>query len=290
MSTAEDWNEETYVLSEDEDGASPKKRFFKPQHRISPIKSFLHHKKLAALTVVLVAVAAEPVLYYRAVRPIYRAESVLAVAPIMLKNVIEDREYQLPRYDEVVNEQISLLTREEVTLAALEQLKSDSSLWIRPEEGRRDAALRVSAALQARRVPDSTYISVALESGSPAGLSQVVNAVVAAYLAQIRGRGIYGQEVKEETLQERRQELREAVRKRVEQLAQWSKELGVANFEKAPEPPAAENKVVFDARARLLEAVAKHEALKVRHEAQLQSDLTAEARELLPTDPEVLSM
>src|SRR3954470_17560888 len=155
MASAETLTEDsdTFIL---DDFQEPKKKSSKPRRKLSPITSFLRHKKLALLAFILVALAAEPVLYFRSLRPLYRAESLLMIAPIMLKNVIEDREYQVPRYDELVNEQLSLLAREEVAVDALERLKESDVLWTRPGESRRDSALRLSSSVLAKRVPDST--------------------------------------------------------------------------------------------------------------------------------------
>src|SRR5260221_577530 len=100
------------------------------------------------------------------------------VAPVMIKNVIEDRQYEVPRYDELVNEQLAVVVREEVALKALELLEGHPNGWISPGESRRDAAARLSSSLLARRVPDSTYISVALDGSQPQGLAATVNAVV----------------------------------------------------------------------------------------------------------------
>jgi len=289
MATAETQTEDsdTFIL---DDFQEPKKKSSKPRRKLNPVTSFLRHKKLALLAFILVALAAEPVLYFRSLRPLYRAESLLMIAPIMLKNVIEDREYQVPRYDELVNEQLSLLAREEVAIDALERLKEDDVLWIRPGESRRDSALRLSSSVIAKRVPDSTTISVALEASDPRGLAETVNALVAAYLYRVKGKGFYGQEVREDTLQERQQQLRKEVGKKTEKLAQWAKELGVAGFDRSIDTTASELKILFDARARRMEAEAKFEALKARHEAMRKADLSSEIRELLVTDAEVVSM
>jgi|SRR5882672_984348 len=289
MSTTEGLTEDTdtYILDEE---AAPSKKSFKPQRRLSPVKSLLRHNKLALLSVILVALAAEPVLYFRTLKPLYRAESLLMIAPIMLKNVIEAREYEVPRYDELVNEQLSLLSREDVAMDALERLKEDAGIWIRAGESRRESAQRLSSMILARRLPDSTYISVAIESSDPRGLAQAVNATVEAYLSRVKGKGLYGQEVREDTLRERQKELREEVAKKTEKLAQWARELGVSNFDKpAGEGTSADSKVKFEARARRMDFEAKLEVLKGKQEAMRQADLTAEVRDLLSVDAEVVS-
>ncbi|RPH42996.1 MAG: hypothetical protein EHM91_09000, partial [Planctomycetota bacterium] len=278
---------ETFILT-DEPGTERKS--FKRHRRINVWKSFLRHKRLALLTLVGVIAVAEPVLYFRSVRPVYRAEALLTVAPVMMKNVIEDREYHIPRYDELVNEQLNLVVREEITLDALERLKEDRAFWMRPDESRRDAANRLSSTLNVRRVPDSTYISIALEGSTPQGLDKIVNTVVEAYMARVKNKGMYGQEVREETLQQRKTELQEEIRKKTDQLSAWAKELGVAGFEKPLDGASVETKSLFEARSRLKDAEARYEAMKVRNEVLRKADLTGEARDLVATDPEVVSL
>lgn len=290
MATAEELTEDsdTYIL--DDEPEARKKASFKPRRQINPVKSLLRHNKLALLSFILVALAAEPVLYFRSLKPLYRAESILMIAPIMLKNVIEDREYQVPRYDELVNEQLALIAREEVATDALQRLKEDASLWARPGESRRESAARLSGSILAKRLPDSTYISVSLEASDPRGLAKVVNAVVDAYLSRVKGKGFYGQEVREDTLRQRQQELKDEVAKKTEKLARWAKELGVAGFDKPIEVSGIEAKALFDARAKRLDLESKLEATKARQEAVRQSDVSTEVRDLLVSDAEVVNM
>jgi len=290
MSTAEDDPSDTFILS-DEQEQTP--RSFKKHRRINVLKSFLRHKRVAFFSVLLVVAFAEPILYVRSVRPVFRSEALLVVAPVMLKNVIEDRQYEVPRFDELVNEQIALVLREEVALDALSKLQgeAESDGWIRPGESRRDAAARLSQALLVKRVPDSTYISIALEANEPHGLAPVVNAVTDAYLLRVKGRGFYGQEVREETLHQRRAELQEEIRKKTDQLSLWAKDLGV--FEKPTEGGGvanADGKILADARARLAETESRLGSVKIRSEVLRQADLTAEARELSAKDPELVSL
>ncbi|HLY75146.1 MAG TPA: hypothetical protein VKU80_13580, partial [Planctomycetota bacterium] len=287
MSLEDDPSGDTFILQDEpEEG----RKSFKRHRRINVWKSFLRHKQVAFFTVVLVIGIAEPLLYFRSVRPVYRAEALLMVAPVMVKNVIEDSQYEVPRYDELVNEQLAILLREEVALKALELLEGQKDVWMMPGESRRDAAARLSSSLLAKRVPDSTYISVALESKQPQGLASTVNAVVECYMSRVKGKGFYGQEIREETLHQRRAELQAEIRKKTDQLAAWAKDLGIAGFDKPLEGSTSEGKIWADARARLLDLEARALAMKARNESLQQVDLTPEARELAARDPELVSM
>src|SRR5262245_9530884 len=285
MSTEEDPSD-TFILTDEPEHAP---RSFKKHRRINILKSFLRHKRVAFFSVLLIVAVAEPILYVRSVRPVFRSEALLVVAPVMLKNVIEDRQYEVPRFDELVNEQISLVQRDEVALDALSRLQADRGGWLRPGESRRDAAARLSASLLVKRVPDSTYISIALEANEPNGLAPTVNAVVDAYLARVKGKGFYGQEVREETLYQRRAELQEEIRKKTEQLSNWAKDLGIS-FDRPVDAAATDNKILSDAKARLAETESRAGAVKIRNEVMRQADLTAEARDLSSKDPELLAL
>jgi Mrp family chromosome partitioning ATPase/uncharacterized protein involved in exopolysaccharide biosynthesis len=285
MTTEEDPSD-TFILSDEQEQASP--RSFKKHRRINVVKSFLRHKRVAFFSVLLVVAIAEPILYVRSVRPVFRAEALLVVAPVMLKNVIEDRQYEVPRFDELVNEQIALVLREEVALDALSKLQAEGGGWVRPGESRRDGASRLSSALLVKRVPESTYLSIALEANEPTGLASTVNAVTDAYLLRVKGKGFYGQEVREETLHQRRAELQDEIRKKTDQLSAWARDLGV--FEKPTEAASADGKIVADSRARLAESESRLQSVKIRNEVFRQADLTTEARDLAARDPELVSL
>src|SRR5687767_11667868 len=127
MSTEDDPSD-TFILSDEQE--ETRGRSFKRHRRINLLKSFLRHKRVAFFSVLLVVAVAEPILYVRSVRPVFRAEALLVVAPVMLKNVIEDRQYEVPRFDELVNEQVALVLREEVALDALSKLQAQGGGWV----------------------------------------------------------------------------------------------------------------------------------------------------------------
>src|SRR3954462_2637043 len=101
------------------------------------------------------------------------------------KNLIEEREYQVPRYEEFVSQQLAMIVRDDITLDVLERLGDRRSIWARPGEGRRESAIRLSNSLVAKRVPNTTFISVGLEGSTPDALPELVNAVTDVYLTHI---------------------------------------------------------------------------------------------------------
>src|SRR5947207_9527218 len=173
----------------------------------SIVRSLHRHKLTAVLMALLVVVIGAPVVYVRAIRPLYAAEAQILVSPIFPKNLIEDREYQVPRYEEFVNQQLARIVREDVVEAALDNLGENRALWVRPDEGRREAAIRLSGSLIAKRVPNTTYFSIGLEGRSPKGLAEVVNSVTQAYFAQVKDEIFYGQTTTMEALGRHRQAL-----------------------------------------------------------------------------------
>jgi uncharacterized protein involved in exopolysaccharide biosynthesis len=258
------------------------------KRRPNILRSLLRHRGIAIGTILLMLALGAPVVYLRGIRPIYSAESQVLVSPIFPKNLIEDREVQVPRYDEFVNQQLAVVAREAVVAAALENMGEGRNAWVRPGESRHDAAARLSGALIAKRVPNTTYISIALEGRSPAGLAEVVNAVTDAYLAQVRNEMFYGQASRMETLARHRQSLEESLAEKTKQLRQWTDELGTAGFEpKAMEAqPVTADKSISDARTKRIELEAKLAAVSSQQEIR-KLDLSVEARDLLATDPEM---
>jgi Mrp family chromosome partitioning ATPase/uncharacterized protein involved in exopolysaccharide biosynthesis len=273
------------VVEEPSRGAAPP-----TSRKLNVAQSVRRHKVLSILVFVTVAVLAVPVVYYRSLRPVYYAEALLDVSPIVPKNLIEDRESQLPRYDEFVNQQLATIVRQEIALEALEHLKEQNLSWQRPGELRRTAADRLSFALQVKRVPNTTYLSVGLEGSRPEGLAEVVNAVVSAYLQRVKSQLFYDQGLRLEALTKHKQELQEEIRTKTEVLARWAKEVGVIGPEtRTSEDPVARlpERTLADARAHRVEAEARLEATHLRHEQLKKADLTPEARAMLSSDPEL---
>lgn len=288
-------DDSVFVYSEDTAapaGTSEKILPTPPSRRLSVAQSVRRHKVLTALVFLAVLLMGIPVVYLRSIRSRYYAEALLNVSSIIPKNLIDDREYQVPRYDEFVNQQLATMVRPEITLGALARLKDQASLWQLPTEGRREAAERLGAALQGKRVPNSTsYISVGLEGNRPEGLAEIVTAVVEAYLDREKGQLSFDLVSRLDALNKHKLEVQDEIRKRTELLAGWVKEFGVMALDvrstESSNQPVQGGRTLADARARRVEAESRLAMLPQRHEVIKKLDLAAEARAQLLSDPSV---
>jgi succinoglycan biosynthesis transport protein ExoP len=285
-------DDSVFIIPGEEEEQQPGARVAGPgKQRANILRSLHRHKMVAIVMLVLAGLIGGILVYLRAIRPLYSAESQILISPIFPKNLIEDREYQVPRYEEFVNQQLAMVVREEVVGAALESLGESSTLWIRPGEGRREAAGRLSGALIAKRVPNTSYLSIGLEGRSPKGLAEIVNAVTQAYLLRVRSEIFFGQTTTLEALGRHKKVLEESLGEKTKQLEQWTQQFGIAGFEpKAIEmQPVAADRAVSEARSKRIEAGAKLAVLISQQEGK-RPDLFMEARDQLSSDPELNSL
>jgi Mrp family chromosome partitioning ATPase len=234
------------------------------------------------------AVLAAPILS-RLRRPVFYAEAMLMVSPTT-KNVGEDRESVVPRYAEFVNQQVLLVVREDVALEALDRLGGNRSAWQRPGESVRDAAARLSSSLRVARMPETSYIAVGLERGSPDGLLDIVNAVLKAYMDRAKGQALSGMDTRTEVLSRRASDLQEEIRGKVDQLSRWSKELGVPGLESPMLSPLIEEteRAPREAQARRVAAEARLGGVEARY--KVLKEATASDRTVLVPDSELLQL
>ena len=281
-----------YVLSEDEDEvaavpAPPPERNTAPR-RPHPLLSLRRHKVLAACGILIAAAIWGPFLFLLHTRAVYSAESLLLVSPVFAKNLNEDREFQLPRFEEFVNQQLILIAREDIALDALDRLGERRPFPARPGESRRETALRLAGSLQAKRVPTTSYITVSMEGTSPDGLAETVNAAVDAFLTRAKGQPFYGIETRLEALNRQKSKLQDEIRAKTDILTRWAKEYGVSGFEANPHASALADadRSLQESRRKRLEAEAKLAGAKARQDFAHQLDVTLEAREQLGADVE----
>lgn len=256
--------------------------------RISILRSVRRHRLIAVLMFLLVSSIGAPLVYLRSIRPVFYSEAQLLVRQDFPKNLIEDREYQMPRYEEFVNQQLAMIVREDVTLDVLERLGDKRAAWIRPGENPKESATRLSNMLIAKRVPNTTFISVGLEGPTPDHLADIINAVTESYLGRIKNEALYDNNQTLEALKRHKEDLLSQIKSKTEQMGQWAKELGVANVDpKATEAPPTTEKVAIDAKGRRIEAEAKLAAVKAQQEILKKLDVEMEARDLLASDVEM---
>jgi succinoglycan biosynthesis transport protein ExoP len=224
---------------------------------IHPIQSLIRHKWVAIGIVAGMALISVVVLVKMGGRS-YFAESLFMVSPVS-KNPGEDRETALPRYTEFVNQQLMFVTREDVCIEALDRLGESRSKWQYPDESTREAAGRLSAALQVSRVLGTTYVAVTLHRSHPDGLIEVVNAVMKAYLERAKTQTLYGLDTRSEAVGRRVVELQDEIQTKSDQLARWSKELGVPSMDPTNLAP-----LILDTQQTPREATTRRVAAEAR--------------------------
>jgi Mrp family chromosome partitioning ATPase len=243
---------------------------------------------VALVSVALVVAAASEILP-RVRRPIYRAEATFLISPVFARNLTEDRELQVPNFQQFIQQQVVTLGQVDTARGALDRLGAKRGLWLQAGESPQQAAARLQAALLAARVADTSYVVVGLEDERPEGLADIVNAVAEAYLARVKAQPFFDLETRVGTLTRRKAELLEQIRGQTEQIDRWAKELGTPDFESSvhQEGRLEMERVLNAARSRRLDAEARLAALKARHESLQGADVGPEAVNQLGADVEL---
>ena len=250
---------------------------------VHPLQSVIRHKWIAFWVVAAASVAAVPVLT-KLRRPVFYAEAILMVSPVT--KTLEDREAQLPRYTEYVNQQAMMLSREDVALAALDRLGENRSRWQRPEESARDAAVRLSNSLRVTRVPETSYLTVGLEGGEREGLVEIINAVTKAYLDHSKGQSLAGVDTRTEVLTRRVVDIQEEIRTKTDQISRWCKELGVPGMESTMLNPLVmeTERAQREAEGKRVQAEARQAGVVARYKVLRAAEAD---RSTLAPDPEL---
>ncbi|MET0553695.1 MAG: hypothetical protein ABW221_11700 [Vicinamibacteria bacterium] len=225
-----------------------------PGRGIKPIVSLLAHKRAAALAAACVWIVGLPAVLL-GVKASYRAESAVYISSRFVKNLSGDQELELQSYTmyrDFVQQQARTINRFEVVQTALEGLGERARLWQRPGEPLRRAAERLQGALEIKPVTGTYLITVGLQGRSPAGLAEVVNAVVAAYVTASRGESVYASDERVAILRRRRSELTSEIGQKVAARNELANELGTTNFDETKQNPF--DRLLLDAEAARAEA------------------------------------
>ena len=107
--------------------------------------------------------------------------------PKTLQEDVEPRFNSNSDYHDYVQQQVVEIESPQTTADALKLLGAKRSLWQRPGETDYRAAERLMWALKVQAVAGTYLITVGLEGKRAKGLAEIVNAVVASYLARQQG-------------------------------------------------------------------------------------------------------
>ena len=267
---------------------SPPAPAFKPQI----VRSVLMHPKLAmcVASVVLLALIGAGLMP----RSAYFASSQVYVEPAVAKILGDPASatFDATRYENFLGEQIQLMQRLDVVIAALTTLPASSyqEFGATPAQ----AAEAIQAQMKVVRVASSYQVSIGLKGTDAQKTADIVNAITSAYLANVHKSNADANDQRVQLLGEERQRIeRELQTARSEQTALGAS-IGVAN-------PTEESGNPFDTelngiRLQLTEARAAHDVAA----AQLASlsgvgasrtdGLTAAADELIAGDAGLGSM
>jgi Mrp family chromosome partitioning ATPase/uncharacterized protein involved in exopolysaccharide biosynthesis len=263
-----------------------------PVLQLHPLRSLGRHIGVALLMVALVGAAAYPVLEHQITHPLYRSESMLLVTPVFARVLTEDRELQVTNFQQFVQQQVVAIPQADVLMNALDRLGVKRSVWQQEGEAPQQAAVRLGTALKVTRVPDTSYITIALEDEKPDGLAEVVNAVAESYLARVKTQPFFGLDVRMESLNRRKTELQEEIKAKKDLLGRWAKDLGVPDFDTAPNQTERleVDRSLNTARSRRLEAEARLASLIARHDAIRGLNLDPEIHAQLGQDAELTGL
>lgn len=258
--------------------------------RINILKSLKLHAVTAALVAMVVLGLGLAVLLRNAVS--YFTASVVYVSPTFPATLRGDREQEYP-YDSYIQEQVRAITRYEVLADALHQMKP--GVWQKPGEPEQTAVLRLSKALDVKRVGMTYQVGIGLYGQRPDNLAEIVNAVTQSYLAKSKAEEFYGRDERLATLRDTREQIQKELDERLQEQAEITRELGVAEVSTSGANPYDSELVKMRS-----DLTAAHEA-RIQAEAQLaalqygdpsapNSALNASADEVIASDPGLMAL
>ena len=200
--------------------------------RISPLRSIVSHRLLAIAVGCGVLLVGLPFAWWKGT-PKYRAEGALYVSPRFLRNLDGDQEHELQsnsQYREFVQQQVRTVNRFDILQSATAPGSMTAKLWHKGNESQRRAVERLRAAIQVAPVPDTYQVTVALEGEEPAGLAEIVNAVMQAYVSTAHRELLFDSDARLGNLKEEKSQLETAIARLIEDRTAIAKELGTTVF------------------------------------------------------------
>ncbi len=265
-----------------------------PGRKPDPRASLAAHRKLALWVGGTTAVLGLAVALI-AGHPKYLAEASVRVSPNFPKTLQEDVEPRFNSnsdYHDYVQQQVVEIQSPLTTADALKQLGAKRTLWQRPGETDYRAAERLMWALKVQGVAGTYLITVGLQGTHAKGLADIVNAVVASYLARQQGQELNGSDQRVQLLVSRRAQLEDQIDARRRQESELGGELGVSTFESGFVSPY--DKMVGDANAaldragrNLIEVQARLTALQEHQRRMNQLEVDSTAQQMLASDHDV---
>ncbi len=227
--------------------------------------------------------------------PKYLAEASIRVSPNFPKTLQEDVEPRFNSnsdYHDYVQQQVVEIQSPLTMADALSRLGAKRTLWQHPGETDYRAAERLMWALKVNAVAGTYLITVGLEGSNAKGLADIVNAVVASYLARQQGQELNGSDQRVQLLVSSRAQLEDQIDAHRKQESQLAGELGVSTFADSFVSPY--DKMVGDATTaqdragrNLIEVQARLTALQDHQRRVSQLEVDSTAQQMLANDHDV---
>ena len=185
------------------------------------------HRKAALAVTALAALLL--VVFALLQTPLYQAKSVIYIQPATPKPLTDlaPGMYDSSRYDSYIQQQLQTIDREDILADALHKLPA--GLWLHPGESEQSAVARLKAALKVERVLSSYEVMISLKGDDANTVTQVVNAVTAAFLNKGRSDELAQSDEQLRSLTGERQNIVHALSQDRQEQAQLSSSLGVAD-------------------------------------------------------------
>ena len=160
----------------------PRKTFSKPFNPVGAIIEYLHI--VLAVTLVILIISVPYVVLTK--KPKYSSEGLLNINPYLPKVLygVEDSNF-IRSFEDWMRTQIKIVTSYPVLEAAIKAYEAQGFKWQFPGESTQSAVGRLAARIKVIQIRDTQLITVTSEAYSSAGLAELINSVIKAYIASI---------------------------------------------------------------------------------------------------------
>lgn len=205
-----------------------------PGRPIKPLISIKKHRKITFAVIMVMICLGLPVAWFKGAAQ-YASSAVIHVSPRFLKNLEGDKELEFQsnsQYRQYVEHQVRTINRFDIVEEALESLgEKRHEFWQTEAETDQEAVERLMDALNIRAVRDTYLITIMLESERTDGLADLINAVIAAYLAKAKTEEVYASDERIANLEAQRGDLVQSIMDKSKRRLEITQQLGVTTFD-----------------------------------------------------------
>ena len=230
---------------------------------IHVLESLRRHRILAGAVLLFGLLCSSNILYQRR-GPLYEATSQITISPTSSKALTDDRQQAAP-YEGLMDEQMQTITRFDVVQAALHSLPLRTWQAYGPNE--LVAISNLQKLITVARMGQGFTVKVSLEGGNANNITDIVNAVTAAYIAKAHNVEFYDRDQKLEILHGEEARLQQQLVDKGTQQTKLLQDLGIASVRADDGSPYNDQLAKLhgdlnDAGEALAESESKLEALR----------------------------